>query len=450
MSTLVSLPTEVLLVIIRHLPTQEDRLNLAKCNRRMYTQLQLEAAIRMELDPYYCAKRIKNLIGFLLSNTSIAGAVKSLKLGRMWICDRHRTSQQATARSIDSTLKFDPPSTQALQRWLDELFPADIPGAWQALVICLLPNIKYLEWVCDDPDTIFTDAMSLREVFFKVPLDVGRSSSNGNRAWSIAQLKHFFQTPSTRKIKAYGLIGTCPRLAPPDSSSISHVELHQSFLDFGFHELISPCTNLKSFKYFYSEDSAGYSWAPRFCMKSFMDAISPKAHSLETLYLNYLRARNFDTSSDESIGTFNEFRVLKYLQLPMHTFLELDDMEHPASEHDILDGISGSSLMPLARHLPSSLERLCVTQWWVEAPHGNMINQLVNLVRSRNEFPRLANVDIYGAFIKHLFTAGGDAERLQSHSTGFALFCPGIHEDYKRLSNACREMGVGLRVHNDP
>lgn len=132
MSTLVSLPTEVLLVIIRHLPTQEDRLNLAKCNRRMYTQLQLEAAIRMELDPYYCAKRIKNLIGFLLSNTSIAGAVKSLKLGRMWICDRHRTSQQATARSIDSILKFDPPSTQALQPWLDELFPADIPGAWQA------------------------------------------------------------------------------------------------------------------------------------------------------------------------------------------------------------------------------------------------------------------------------------------------------------------------------
>lgn len=454
MSSLAILPTEVLLRIMGHLPTQRDRLNLARCNVRMYTELYLEAYSHMELDPCCCAQRVERLVDFLLHNGYIAGKVKSLKLGRMWTCNKHPTAP-VTTRSFDDILKhwiekFGQSSTHGLQQWwMRDLRTVDEPSVWQALLVFLLPNITYLEWLGDEPGSSSIESLlygaslhlkflnltttrafqSLREVFFKVPLHTGPRISRRTPRSNIAQLVPFFQTSSMRKIKVHGLIGACSRLVRPNSSPITHIELHEGRSDSGFRELIAPCANLKSFKYFYPDDMCGYSLAPHFCIKSLLDTISSKTHSLETLCLSYSQARDFDMSSNASIRTFKEFRVLKNLQLPMHTFLGLDDMENLALDDNTVDRVSACNFMPLARYLPPSLERLCVTQWWVVASDGNMINQLVNLVMSKHMFPHLVNIEI---------------QRIRDGSSGVDFLCPAIDEDNKRLSDACMEMGVDL------
>lgn len=86
-----------------------------------------------------------------------------------------------------------------------------------------------------------------------------------------------------------------------------------------------------------------------------------------------------------------------------------------------------------------------MTQWCVEAPNGNIINQLVNLVRLKHMFPSLVTIEIYGTFIQHLFATGGEEERLREIPSG-DIPRPAIYEAHKRLSDACKEMGVDLSV----
>ncbi|KAI3297170.1 hypothetical protein DTO002I6_2922 [Penicillium roqueforti] len=455
MSSLVTLPTEVLLVIMDHLSAQQDRLNLARCNVRMYTELYPQAFIHMELDPCCCAQRVEKLVDFLLHNPSMAGEVKSLKLGKMWTCGQHHTAL-VTTWSFDgifkqSVKKFGQSSTSSLKQWLYNIPTDDKPIAWQALVICLLPNITYLECVWPDRSTSFTDCMlrkayqhlvpfnptptpafqSLREVVFKFPSDIVRETpriETWSKSWDISRLNPFFQTSSMHTIKGYGLNGVCVHLLPLEPSTITHVELHQSHSVCGIREFIVSCLNLKSFKYFCSEDSGSHPVATGYCLESFMNLISSKAHSLNTLCLDYTPLPpDYNMSADGCIR-FNKFHVLKHLQLPMHTFSEIN-----------------VSHLILAKHLPPSLERLSVTQWCVEAPNGNIINQLVNLVRLKHMFPSLVTIEIYGTFIQHLFATGGEEERLREIPSG-DIPRPAIYEAHKRLSDACKEMGVDLSV----
>lgn len=151
MSSLATLPTEVLFWIMGHLPNQRDRLNLAKCNAHMYVSLHAEAFRNMEFEPCCCAsQRVEQLVSLLLRNAYPAGKVKSLKVGRMRKCDQYHVTQVPARRSspvLTRLIKgFGQSSTLELEKWFRHFQATDNTRAWNALIICLLPNMTYLEW----------------------------------------------------------------------------------------------------------------------------------------------------------------------------------------------------------------------------------------------------------------------------------------------------------------
>ncbi|KGO58867.1 hypothetical protein PEX1_074160 [Penicillium expansum] len=295
--------------------------------------------------------------------------------------------------------------------------------------------MTYLEWFSEEWATVYnegsptfpymTPARALQSVqkgIYKVPKYTAFELISMTPGWHIAQLKSIFASASMRRITIDGMSGTYPDLAPRNSSPITHIEVH-GISRSGFKELITHCVNLKSFTYFYYGEIFSH-----FSMKSYIDAISSKKHSLETLCISQAPVNCPIIDSEAFNITFNGFSALKNLELPMHTFLQFVDVNYPL-DHITPDRVSACFLMPLARNLPPSLERLSSQLGAIE----------------KHMFPHLGNIRIPGDNIEHLFIKCVEQESPVHYPD---LFVPTFYDD--RLLDACREMGVVLRVKNDP
>lgn len=104
----------------------------------------------------------------------------------------------------------------------------------------------------------------------------------------------------------------------------------------GSDELIAPCTNWKSFKYFHMDCFVNLQslYNKRFAYHrsfAFMPALAEEANTLETLCLDYhpFTPRFPYDATDTFVGPLTHFHVLKHLRFPMPSLMGLPEMPMP-------------------------------------------------------------------------------------------------------------------------
>lgn len=271
MASLLTVPAEIQVRIICLLDDRYDRINLASCCSRLLAIVHFATYNPQLKVPTPCSWKLEGLLHFLLHYPQLARGVRRLELGQP-SCGSHNHPAQPP-ESLDETVysivkKFSL-DDQEETCWIDDLQRRRYPDAWMALILFLLPNLASLEWFWGR-GTKYTERLlnrvslheppfnknqtlrSLAEVFFKVTERTAAGDpKTSDPGFQITKMAPFYRLSSMRKLTGQMVCGRVSEVVSPNSSSITHLELRQSSTSSGFAELIAPCTNLKSFRYFH-------------------------------------------------------------------------------------------------------------------------------------------------------------------------------------------------------
>ncbi|KAE8321362.1 amino acid permease-domain-containing protein [Aspergillus sergii] len=183
---------------------------------------------------------------------------------------------------------------------------------------------------------------------------------SAGRGYTSRKLRPFYQLPSMKVLKAQMVIGGFVRAdqLPEKSSPIEHLEIVQSCMPSGCHDLIAPCKHLKSFKYSHHDSS-------RLDIDAFSQSLGARKDTLEELSVDHFWGVSSGTIDNQSFGLLSDYAALKRLRLSM----------------DILVG--DRLRTPLVDILPPCLESLYIADMGRdEGKHKVLVAELCNLVKA--------------------------------------------------------------------
>jgi hypothetical protein len=284
--------------------------------------------------------------------------------------------------------------------WKKELRHRDNYDAWLALLLYILPNLRIMEWLWVESRTRYAaklvDEVILRRDQFEGSGPLGKLEKvflkgTGRRAGMIGLKKilPFVYLPSLRVFSAQ-MVKDFDRFLPDitkGTSSVTHLELRQSTTRMGFERLITLCTGLRSFKYYYEPGPFMFERTA-----TIIAHLQARRDTLETLFLDsdsYSLLQGFERQH-QWVGSLREFRKLKNLQLQMVQFFHHDQQLPPRRLADLL---------------PPSLETLCISGWWREN-EAVILAEMMDLVHARDDFPHLSEMTIQGRFLTKRVSPG--------------------------------------------
>jgi hypothetical protein len=284
--------------------------------------------------------------------------------------------------------------------WKKELRHRDNYDAWLALLLYILPNLRTMEWLWVESRTRYAaklvDEVILRRDQFEGSGPLGKLEKvvlkgTGRRVGMIGLKKilPFVYLPSLRVFSAQ-MVKDFDRFLPDitkGTSSVTHLELRQSTTRMGFERLITLCTALRSFKYYYEPGPFMFERAA-----TIIAHLQARRDTLETLCLDsdsYSLLQGFERQH-QWVGSLREFRKLKNLQLQMVHFFHHDQELPPSRLVDLL---------------PRSLQTLCISGWWREN-EAVILPEMMDLVHAREEFPHLSEMTIQGRFLTKRLSPG--------------------------------------------
>ncbi|GMF74343.1 hypothetical protein AFCA_006046 [Aspergillus flavus] len=437
---LLSLPLELIFVIFDHLETYQQRLNLARLCRRFYKLLSPRLLSSIELprcSPEY-------LIPLTLTFNKYRYLAKNVRCFTVGKPEPTRWVGCLVRKTLEDMIGEISHSESERAHWISQLEGNQNGEYWMALLLHLLPNLEELEcfWVGNKMHCV--DLMLKAIVAGKMPFVDGRPGftglrqvhikliQSGGRGNTSRKLRPFYQLPSMKVLKAQMVIGgfVPADQLPEKSSPIEHLEIVQSCMPNGCHDLIAPCKNLKSFKYSHHDSS-------RLDVEAFSQSLGARKDTLEELSVDRFWGVSSGTIDSKSFGSLSDYAALKRLRLSM----------------DILVG--DRLRTPLVDILPPCLESLYIADMGRdEGKHEVLVAGLCSLVKASHVqasyviFPLLKQLGIEGTFQNPNLSSQERSECLKIYPEPSSLLVSWIYEITKELSTICFENGVSFTVHD--
>ncbi|KAL5342190.1 hypothetical protein BJX70DRAFT_338122 [Aspergillus crustosus] len=240
---LLSLPNEILIVIVHGILDRKDKVNLASCSRRLL-ELLLPYAYETVTVNSTCKQAVSRLTTTVIRNKTLAPAVRHIRLIE-GSC-KHRRKLLVHRQVIDYALQFASTDCET-QEWRDALLGRGIKwcdgqgDAWKAVLFSLLRNLETLEMYWED-----VIEFQLR-VFERAAMQRNHTEDRqvlprlqdvrllGGERLDVAEVKIFFLLPSMRKLSCY-FINDTPMGddLPERTSPIRELSLYHSLTSTGF------------------------------------------------------------------------------------------------------------------------------------------------------------------------------------------------------------------------
>ena len=391
-ASLIKLPAELLIEIIRNIPKNGHLLNLALCCRalhdsvlpQLFEHITLKAAPDEVLNLGPTFPKLRLLVTRLLHNPYLASRVRKITLGTDW-SDKEfgLESPQQDRETLGGRWKSE--ARKLCKGWaeedIDELITALESNIEDALVAPLFQSTVNIEvinivvpfYYMHFSNSVFESAVdqTSSQEAIPPPFDKLRTVANSfgheEEGTSTDLLYQYMQIPSIREIYVQQ-VGSDGSEEPAkdvlmnlkaQSSNVEHLELRQCRLN-GVETLglLGACKNLKTFVY--DLGSGGVSDGA-FSMLDLEEALESTARTLENLWLDC-----WADPDDVMIHSIDEFypiqslcllQKLKNLRVGMYVLFGVDDDTMEDEEQAIVM----SDLPELAEVLPDSLETLYIS-----------------------------------------------------------------------------------------
>ncbi|KAF4178606.1 hypothetical protein CNMCM8694_004136 [Aspergillus lentulus] len=236
------LPTEIILSIATHLTSHKDRFHFARCCHRLFDIVYPCTFHPIEL-PEYCTLDLSWLIRFLYRRKACLSVV-NLILGRP-ICYSKKHVHSKELPTIDDKIIAEVDELvdyyNGWATWRKELRHGDNCDAWVALLLYILPSLRTMEWFWVESRTRYA-AKLVDEVILHRDLFEGSGP--------LGKLEKVLLKGTGRRVDDQRFDRFVPEMKN-GASRVTHLELRQSTTRMGFERLITLCTGLRSFKYYY-------------------------------------------------------------------------------------------------------------------------------------------------------------------------------------------------------
>ncbi|KAJ5154970.1 uncharacterized protein N7500_010409 [Penicillium coprophilum] len=381
---LLDLPEEALCLIAEELGLQCDRYSLVLSCRRLYTILLPTLYSRVVLCDVHnhTIRQVSQFFNNIAREPRLANAVRALRL-ESW-------DTEDDIEHIDCEFEYDADLIHGLVAgtcWSMQPYGQLLRGNTDAWLALLLPQLKGLRQIsiCYPFGSEYVQQMLVKAAKEDVTAfgrlaDAFAEWYDTENSIHASCMEPFFKFPSIRRIGGSFILDSDrevgqPRITP--FSGVTDIDLDMTNTECGFGVWIESCKALKTFRL--NIGGSMVSDGPDIVSAPLRESISLHKSTLEAFWLCGETCQSLD-DDDGWMGSFADFKVMKYLHISTTMLAGLDEDLEPT--HDLVE------------LLPPSLETLFLCHCHNELLDW-VIDQLERLVNS-NALPRLTSLGLEG------------------------------------------------------
>lgn len=334
-ASFISLPTEVLLLIIRNVENSGWLLNLALCCRSLYylTLPCLYTDVKLLFSGFTTGfLSLKPFTTHMLKNPVLASHVRGIAIEEQSSRRIYPSSEPRLDETVRELISRSSISQMRQEKWIEALEGGD-NGSFVALLLSSLPNIQRLSLVglpwLYPVEELFKSAAKSESFLYTRPafssLRVLRFESMGYSWTSLSLLSSFLQLPSLREFYGEQIYieqlyddKANRSLAALKSATISldHLEIREGSLSATeLPNLLRASRSLKTIVY---EVDLLSNCAYR--TPEIREALTWNQNSLENLWLDLFDEYSPSSQDISPMSTLSSFTMLKNLCVGMHVF----------------------------------------------------------------------------------------------------------------------------------
>ncbi|KAL3456378.1 hypothetical protein BJX64DRAFT_270766 [Aspergillus heterothallicus] len=401
---LTDLPSEILLIISKSLPSTRDVLRFASCSHRLWDLLLPQAYSCITINSG-CISSLSRLATLLIRKPLLASRVRCLHICPLTHPCKHKCKARYNPGSVDSILSKLRYTENEKEEWNDSLIGYgdakwDQEDAWWAMLWTMLPNIEELD-VSWDYGTEYRERILKRMAPPHVQFNLGLTllrlrevtlsvSANDFATWiSSEDALLFFRLPALETFSGYHIIEPATNVdddtdeeSPTGFSAVTNIQLHSSNSLNGFIRLSRACAMLKSIVYHHSAITVS---ERLFDAPAFHKSVSHHKSTLHSISMNGNPGFGMGMGST-FFGSLLDFTTLKNLSIPAMCILDWCQYENAPLNH-VFDV------------LPASLECLAIEDFHHCLDKMDLTKQLEDVLKATPErYPNLRDLNLEGHF----------------------------------------------------